>query len=145
LPGIGLVGASGSFETGVSGAIFPNVHVRTNAFMMRTPLARQILGRLTIKTKRDAHLAEHGLNSLTRQVVSRGLTALIVGANGRAYAPEWWSGSRTFRQGNQANLLIADNQTRAWDALTWPERRTVYETTWGAIPTPAQPFGDPRS
>jgi hypothetical protein len=145
LQGVGLVGASGSFEVGVSGGMFPNVHVRTNAFMMRTPLARQTLGRLTIKTKRDAHQAEHGLNSLTRQVVSRGLTALIVGANGRAYAPEWWSGSRTFRQGNQANLLVADNQTRAWDALTWPERKTVYETTWGAIRTPAQPFGDPRS
>jgi hypothetical protein len=145
LPGIGLVGASGSFEIGVSGATFPNVHVRTNAFMMRTPLARQTLGRLIIKAKRDAHDAEHGPNSLTRQVVSRGLTALIVGANGRAYAPEWWSGSRTFRQGNQANLLVADNQTRAWDMLSWPERRIVYEMTWGSGRTPAQPFGDPRS
>jgi hypothetical protein len=31
----------------------------------------------------------------------------------------------------QANLLVADNQTRAWDALTWPERRILYEGTWG--------------
>jgi hypothetical protein len=145
LPGMGLVGASGSFEIGVGGATFPNVHVRTNAFMMRTPLARQTLGRLIIKAKQDAHHAEHGPNSLTRQVVSRGLTALIVGANGRAYAPEWWSGSRTFRQGNQANLLVADNQTRAWDMLSWPERRIVYEATWGSGRTPTQPFGDPRS
>ena len=145
LPGVGLVGASGSFEIGTGGPVFPNVHVRTNAFMMRTPLARETVGRLTIKTKRDAHDAEHGPNSLTRQVVSNGLIAVIVGANGRAYAPEWWSGSRTFRQGNQANLLVADNQTRAWDALTWPERKIVYKTTWGATRRTLQLFGEPRS
>ena len=145
LPGMGLVGASGSFEGGVGGVAFPNIHVRTNAFMMRTSLARRTLGRLTIRSKQDAHVAEHGSNGLTRQVVSFGLAAAIVGANGRVYAPEWWSGSRTFRQGNQANLLVADNQTRAWDSLTWPERRTVHETTWGTVRTPTPPFGDPRS
>lgn len=145
LPGMGLVGATGSFEGGPTRGTFPNIHVRTNAFMMRTPLARRTLGRLTIRSKRDAHFAEHGPNSLTRQVVSHGLSVVVVGANGRAYAPEWWSGSRTFRQGNQGNLLVADNQTRAWDALTWPERRILYESTWGAIRSPTRPFGEPRS
>ena len=144
LPGMGLVGASGSFEVGpAGGAEFPNIHVRTNAFMMRTALARRTLGRLTIKSKLDAYQAEHGPNSLSRQVASGGLTAAIVGANGRAYAPEWWRGSRTFRQGDQANLLVADNQTRDWDAMTWPERQIRYGGTWGAVPGP--PFGDPRS
>ena len=145
LPGMGLVGASGSFEEGVGRQAFPNIHIRTNAFMMRTPLARRTLGRLTIKNKHDAHIAEHGPKGLTRQVVSQGLTAAIVGANGRAYAPEWWSGSRTFRQGDQGNLLVADNQTRAWDKLTWPERRIVYEATWGAVRSPTRPFGNPRT
>jgi hypothetical protein len=145
LPGMGLVGASGSFQVGLAGGIFPNIHVRTNAFMMRTRLARRTLGGLTISTKMDAYHAEHGPNSLTRQVISLGLTAAIVGANGRAYAPEWWIGSRTFRQGDQANLLVADNQTRAWDAMTWPERQYLYEGTWGAGRTPIHPFGDPCS
>lgn len=145
LPGIGLVGASGSFEIGVGGATFPNVHVRTNAFMMSAPLARRIFGRLTIRNKLDAYNAEHGSNSLTRQVVSCGLTVAIVGANGRAYAPEWWNGSRTFRQGNQANLLVADNQTRAWNAMTWEERRILYGGTWGAVGSLGQSFGNPRS
>ena len=144
LPGMGLVGASGSFEVGpAGGAEFPNIHVRTNAFMMRTALARRTLGRLTIKRKLDAYQAEHGPNSLTRQVVSCGVTAAIVGSNGRAYAPQWWRGSRTFRQGDQANLLVADNQTRDWDAMTWPERQIRYGGTWGAVPGP--PFDDPRS
>jgi hypothetical protein len=143
LPGMGLVGASGSFQAGLAQGIFPNIHLRTNAFMMRTPLARRTLGRLTIMSKLDAYNAEHGSNSLTRQVVSSGLTVAIVGANGRAYAPEWWIGSRTFRQGDQANLLVADNQTRAWDAMTWEERRILYEGTWGTVGTLGQWFGNP--
>ncbi len=145
LPGVGLAGASGSFEAGVGGETFPNVHVRTNAFMMAAPLARGTLGRLEIKTKRDAHLAEHGPDGLTRQVVRRGLAAVIVGANGRAYAPEWWNGSRTFRQGDQSNLLVLDNQTRAWDAMTWPERKITYNATWGTAKIPGPPFRDSRS
>jgi hypothetical protein len=145
LPGVGLAGASGSFEVGSSGGTFPNVHIRTNAFLMDSCLARRTLGLVEIKTKTDAHLAEHGADGLTRQIVMRGLTAVIVGANGRAYSPEWWSGSRTFRQGDQSNLLVLDNQTRDWDSLTWPERKLRYNLTWGAARTPGQPFGDPRS
>jgi hypothetical protein len=145
LPAIGIAGATGSFEAGVGGCEFPNVHVRTNAFMMHAPLARELLGEMKIASKRDAHLAEHGLSGLTRKVVQRGLAAVIVGANGRAYAPEWWGGSRTFRQGSQANLLVADNQTRRWDEMTWPERKASYNATWGNARTPGRPFWDPRS
>jgi hypothetical protein len=145
LPGMGLVGASGSFQVGPAGGYFPNIHVRTNAFMMRTPLARRTLGGLTIRSKLDAYRAEHGSSNLTRQVVACGLTVAIVGANGRAYAPEWWKGSRTFHQGDQANLLVADNQTRDWDAMTWPKRQLLYDATWGTLRTRAQPFDDPRS
>jgi hypothetical protein len=145
LPGMGLVGASGSFQVGPAGGYFPNIHVRTNAFMMRTPLARRTLGGLTIRSKLDAYHAEHGSNSLTRQAIACGLTVAIVGANGRAYAPEWWRGSRTFHQGDQANLLVADNQTRDWDAMTWPKRELLYDATWGTLRTRAHPFDDPRS
>jgi hypothetical protein len=145
LPGMGLVGASGSYQVGPAGGYFPNVHLRTNAFMMRTPLARRTLGGLTIRSKLDAYRAEHGPNNLTRQVVACGLTVAIVGANGRAYAPEWWRGSRTFHQGDQANLLVADNQTRDWDAMTWPKRELLYDATWGTLRSRAHPFDDPRS
>jgi hypothetical protein len=145
LPGMGLVGASGSYQVGPAGGYFPNIHLRTNACMMRAPLARRILRGFTIRTKLDAYNAEHGPNSVTRQVVACGLTVAIVGANGRAYAPEWWRGSRTFHQGDQANLLVADNQTRDWDAMTWPKRELLYDATWGTLRTRAHPFDDPRS
>jgi hypothetical protein len=139
-PGVGLVGATGSFEGGGVGPSFPNVHVRTNAFMMRAPLARQILGGFEVTSKVDAYHAEHGFNSITRQVVASGLAPLVVGANGRGYRPEWWSSSQTFRQGSQANALVHDSQTRGFDALTWNQKRSVYRSTWGGRRTPGPPF-----
>jgi hypothetical protein len=139
-PGIGLVGATGSFEGGGVGASFPNAHIRTNAFMMHTPLARQILRGFEIRSKVDAYHAEHGFNSITRQVIASGLVPLVVGRNGRGYSPEWWSSSQTFRQGSQANVLVRDGQTRHFDALTWRQKRSVYRSTWGGRRTPGLPF-----
>jgi hypothetical protein len=40
------------------------------------------------------------------------LEARVVGRDGVAYPPECWQESRTFRTGEQENLLIADNRTR---------------------------------
>ena len=134
---MGLVGASGSFEVGPAGGYFPNVHVRTNAFMMRTPLARRTLG--AVHDQDQARCVPRRARVQQPDPaghVACGLTVAIVGANGRAYAPEWWRGSRTFHQGDQANLLVADNQTRDWDAMTWPKRELLYDATWGALRTP---------
>jgi hypothetical protein len=139
-PGVGLVGATGSFEGGGVGPSFPNVHIRTNAFMMYAPLARQILGGFEISSKVDAYQAEHGFNSITRQVVASGLVPLVVGRNGRGYSPEWWSSSQTFRQGSQPNVLVHDGQTRRFAALTWNQKRAVYRSTWGGRRTPGLPF-----
>ena len=139
-PGIGLVGATGSFEAGGLGTSFPNVHIRTNAFMMHAPLARQILAGFEISSKADAYHAEHGLNSITRQVVTSGLAPLVVGRNGRGYSPEWWSSSQTFRQGSQTNVLVHDGQTRYFDALKWSQKRAVYRSAWGGRRTPGIPF-----
>ncbi|MEX3901058.1 hypothetical protein [Paraburkholderia sp. BR10954] len=55
LPGIGIAGATGSFEGGVGGCEFPNVHVRTNAFHDVCAPAREIQGDLRIVSKRGAH------------------------------------------------------------------------------------------
>jgi hypothetical protein len=56
---------------------------------------------------------------------------MLVGRNGRAYPPEWWPFSDTFRQGQQENLLVADNITRTYDSSTWPEKQFLVQQTWG--------------
>jgi hypothetical protein len=59
------------------------------------------------------------------------LDALIVGRNGRGYASTWWTASDTFRQGEQINLLVRDNVTRAFDNMTWSEKAEACRRTWG--------------
>jgi hypothetical protein len=79
---------------------------------------------------------------LTRQVQSLGLETLVVGRDGRAYPPEQWPASATFRSGGQVNLLVADRRTREY-AEAPPELRAQLERlAWGPSgsgPDPEQP------
>jgi hypothetical protein len=134
-PRIGLVGATGSFESLVSlhpsFPPFPNVHIRSHAFMMNCDHARKILPTFSIRSKQDAFFSESGPAGLTRRIFSMGLSALIVGSNGRGYPPEWWPVSGTFRQNLQDNLLVHDNVTRTFEAAPWQEKRNMSFRTWG--------------
>lgn len=137
--GAGLVGATGSFESLQGDAppfdtfgAFPNPHLRSNAFMVARDLFLDLTKGAVFGDKADAYLFESGPQSMTRRVLERGRQVLVVGRNGRFYPPRWWPLSDTFRQGTQHNLLVGDNQTRAFDALKWPEKRQVSLQTWGA-------------
>lgn len=135
LPNVGLVGATGSYETlnelNFNFPIFPNVHVRSNAFMMQRKIFSDLMRDVEIHEKIDAYFVESGKNSLTNKILALGLQIRIVGKNGRGYAPEFWGKSDTFRQGRQSNLLVSDNQTRAFTAMPWPEKREFFKRTWG--------------
>jgi hypothetical protein len=132
---VGLVGATGSFESlsPIDQQIppFPNIHIRSNAFMIERNHLIDILSRYAIRTKRDAYYVESGPASITRLTLRLGLSALIVGRDGRGYHPESWPRSWTFRQGDQSNLLVKDNVTRVFEQSTWTERRELSMKTWG--------------
>jgi hypothetical protein len=134
-PEVGLVGATGSFESlstlDPQFPAFPNVHLRSNGFMIQRELFRSILNGINIRYKFDAYYVESGPLNLTRQILAKGLSVLVVGRNGRGYPPRWWPSSDTFRQGRQANLLIGDNVTRAYIAAPWNAKRAMIEQTWG--------------
>lgn len=146
--GVGLVGATGSYESPLSGARlplrllrtgryppFPNPHIRTNAFM----LSRELMLSLSwprMTTKRSAWELESGVNGLTRQVQARGLKALVVGRDGHGYPPDRWRQSGTFRVDGQPNLLIADNRTRQYDEADPRLRRKLERLAWGSAERP---------
>jgi hypothetical protein len=140
-PGVGVVGATGSFETpnrlrpGPLRALrpgypaFPNPAVRTNGFA----LEREVLLSLEWpmpRTKLDAVAIECGERGITRQLRERGLQALVVGRDGRSYPPDQWRASSTFRSGGQANLLLADKRTRHYDTAGPLTRRTLEWLAW---------------
>ncbi|MFO0902214.1 MAG: hypothetical protein U0939_04395 [Pirellulales bacterium] len=159
-PGVGLVGATGSFEStyenlraeirSIRGLFrrrklraflrlaslwrryppFPNPTIRTNAFLARRDLLLETFTR-EIHTKEDALDLEGGRRSLTRQVQARGLRTLVVGRDGVGYEPAEWPHSRTFRLQDQENLLVADNQTERYAKADEPERRWLAQLAWG--------------
>ena len=136
-PNVALVGSTGSFESlNDYNSVFPgfpNAHLRSNAFMIDRNTFCSIAGAFHFKEKVDAFLFESGPLSMTRRIQEQGLEILVVGRNGRGYSPRWWPHSGTFRQGMQSNLLIGDNQTRNFDAMTWPEKREASNASWDPI------------
>lgn len=116
---------------------FPAAHLRTNAFMLK----RSTYGRLRrqpINSKADAYALESGRHSLTQQIQHMGLRTLVVDRDGNTYDQQQWPASRTFWQGDQERLLVADNQTRSY-ARGGADRRWLLSTfAWGkqADPTP---------
>jgi hypothetical protein len=159
-PDIGLAGATGSWESMYSNALlsraescrdrtvsrllgpirltlrricfqpFPNPHIRTNAFMMRRDLMREVWPGL-ILAKRCAYLFENGRDSLTRRVGCRGLKSVVVGKDGVVFESDAWPNSGTFRQPGQQNLLVGDNQTRLYEEADGATQRMLAVCSWG--------------
>jgi hypothetical protein len=113
---------------------FPNVHLRTNGFLLARRDFLTMRPRM-MRTKLNAWLFESGRNSMTRQVLGRGLDVLVVGRDGSAYQPGDWPQSNTFWQSTQENLLIHDNRTTAYERGTKEFRAKRSEAAWGS-PSP---------
>ncbi len=151
-PGVGLAGATGSWESRaelVGGGLehvvyqlvklrekraqyqrFPNPHIRTTAFMLKRAIALE-LGLERPRDKAEAYLLESGRDGITCKVWARGLRAVVVGRDGRAYEPADWPQSTTYRSRAQRNLLVADNRTREWEHASTKERRSLSRRAWG--------------
>ncbi|WFT92831.1 hypothetical protein QA633_31470 [Bradyrhizobium barranii] len=134
-PRVGVVSATASFESltllDPRFPRFPNVHIRSNAFMMERATAIKVLTAFHIRDKKDAFFAESGPRGMTRRIFEMGLNALVVGRNGRGYPPAAWPMSDTFRLGTQRNLLVHDNVTRAYVDMPFSEKRSISKLTWG--------------
>jgi hypothetical protein len=110
---------------------FPNPHLRTNGFCISKKLFLDVTRGYSIKDKRDTLLIESGRDGISRRIELRGLHLLVVGRDGRGYHPNEWSISGTFRQGEQENLLVADNQTRMFADADNSLRIILSQQAWG--------------
>lgn len=156
--GVGMVGATGSFESPVSSyyhiiknersrfrrwlrygkvfylsllfPYFPNRHLRTNAIMLRR--ADFLAAKRKIRSKMQALRFESGRRGLSRFIEKRGLKLLLIDRMGNALASEEWSTAAVFRDRYQENLLVADNQTRAYLQATEQQQRELRVAAWGS-------------
>jgi hypothetical protein len=109
---------------------FPNPHIRSNGFMVQRERLLSFLP-AQIQKKLDACAFESGADGLTMRVRKAGLSAIIVDNNGRGYDVEYWPTGQLFRVGNQAGLLLTDNQSRAFENMSVGARVTHTRMTWG--------------
>jgi hypothetical protein len=109
---------------------FPNPHIRTNAFM----IARETLRRVelpVLREKTDVYRFESGRSGLTRQIAKMGLEPVVVDRSGRSWMQDEWPISRTFRSGDEENLLVADNQTDLFLNAVAERRAVLSRLAWG--------------
>lgn len=142
-PAVGMVGATGSWESAYSAAPpwlkplkrrhferFPAPHLRTNAFLIERETMLSLEWPL-VADKESAHRLESGKRSVTRQIWERGLEVLVIGRDARAYHRDEWPASATFRRGGQRNLLVADNRTRQYEEASPQRRHELERFAWG--------------
>jgi len=110
---------------------FPNPHIRTNAFMISRDLMLQIKSRPLGSRKFNAYLLESGRNSITRQVLKKGLRAMVIDRNGMLYKPEEWDKAKVFWISEQENLLVSDNQTQLYASSPASEKHRMSFNVWG--------------
>jgi hypothetical protein len=109
---------------------FPNLHIRTNGFMISSDNMRNIRHGF-IFAKMHAFSLESGKNSITNQIKKMGLNVILVGKDGLGFEENQWHLSNTFWTQTQSNLLIADNQTRRFEAADSPTRSFLENFAWG--------------
>jgi hypothetical protein len=109
---------------------FPAAHLRTNAFMGSRELLSGLLSP-QVRGKVEAYRLESGPASITRRVQETGLEVLVVDREGRSFLPGEWARSGTFWQGEQAPLLVADNQTDLYERADPRTRLLLSRLAWG--------------
>jgi len=123
-------------------APFPTPHLRSTAFVI-THAALSELRLFVVRTKIDTFALESGRQNITSQLERLGCTSLVADRTGAVYRPEQWHRSRTFMQGGQEDLLVAENQTLSYARADFAGRRFLSRCAWGSHADPAPPRGDP--
>ncbi|OBH16202.1 hypothetical protein [Mycobacterium sp. E3247] len=151
--GVGLVGATGSWESHASAALqrirarslptdlinwlyvwrlfphFPNPHIRTTGFIIQRDIFLGLKGAET-RSKQLAYVFESGWAGMTRQIERQGLKILVAGRDGQYFEKKDWPESGTYCADGQSNLIVQDNHTRKYDTGSTAWRRELQRRAW---------------
>lgn len=110
---------------------YPNPHLRSNAFLIRREtMLKYVAARAIPTNKQQAYRLESGYSGLTRFLCKQGTPPMLAGVDGRYHSINEWDTSRTFRQADCSNLLVADNQTRDFAQRPESEKALFMASTW---------------
>ena len=160
-PGVGAAGATGLWQSGFSDVVamplvrdvpwqwwllyplrvimnayrfrtFPNPYLRTNALLLERERYLQFMrARGAPTTKMKAQVLESGRKGLSCFIRESGHDIVVVGADGRVFKIGYWPESGTFFVPGHPNLLVSDNQTRAFDTSDEVHRQILAYRAWG--------------
>lgn len=144
-PGVGLVGATGSFESLASQRRFrfikrllfppyPNAHLRTNALCARSELLLKVWPAYFnsgLPGKAIECFYESGRRSISKRVMKLSENIQMVTADGRYFPWQWPSVPGRFRSGIQGAVLVADNQTDAYTFASRDQQHQMERAAWG--------------
>lgn len=125
-----FTGPHGHLQEYLKFPVFPNPHLRSNAFMLSRRRFLELKGAEAL-TKWQAYAFESGLDSATSQIRALGLRAVVVNRFGEGFDVADWSRSRTFRLGDQDGLMVHDNQSLTYVDMTPGSQTTYRRMTWG--------------
>jgi hypothetical protein len=108
---------------------YPNPHIRTSAFIIERERFLSLRVR-SFASKNDALQFESERGSMTRQIMAQGLRPLVMDRLGNVYDVADWKTSRTFRNGEQINLVVADNRTCEYHSARGEFRQILENQAW---------------
>jgi len=126
----GVSGASGAYETTLPETFFPNPSLRTNAFCIARSLYLDLRG-VDAPDRQAALVFENGRDSMTRQILERGMRVVVVNGNGEYFDIDRCNEANAFRSLGPQNLLVADNRTREYDNADEEGKARLRRFAWG--------------
>jgi hypothetical protein len=111
---------------------FPNPHIRTNAFLIdRNSFLEYFRINGYPKSKFDCHLVESGPKGLTKYMIKKGATVVIVSNNGEVFNVSDWGSANLFRANNSSDRLVfTDNRTREYTNASIEKKAQLIWDAW---------------
>ena len=112
---------------------FPNCHVRTNGFLIRSKDFLEFIKDKFVDSKLKSFLIESGYNSITNFFLKKRYKILIINRNGKKFSLNKMRNSQTFAYGNQDKYLISDNHIRQYLTFSLRDKKIKSKQVWGKI------------
>lgn len=111
--------------------IFPNPHIRSNAFLIKGLDFLSLKLTDLFQYKLQTNMSESGWLGMTRQLKKKKFRIILANSKGEGYLEPTWIKSEVFSYKNQDNLIISDNRTRIYKSLSLKDKRKEQKFHWG--------------
>jgi hypothetical protein len=111
--------------------IFPNPHIRSNAFLIKGSDFLSLKLPDLFSHKLQTNISESGWAGMTRQLKKIKFKIILANSKGQSYLEPNWIESEVFSYKNQKNLIVSDNRTRIYKSLSLKDKRIEQKFHWG--------------